>query len=995
MLRKFLLTAVGILAALACNAPAATFGIRVPIGGQAIDLAIDQPRGVLYIADFTASRIDRMNLATFQLQAPIPVDPNPSSMSLSPDRRWLLVAHFDNPETGPATHNHLTLIDLVLGNAKQLYPLQDPPLAVAFGADNQALVVTTKEFLLYNPASNTASLLDTVADLTTKTIPAPDGTFPLDITTASVARSGDNMSIFGVGGSSSTITFRYDVASHTVSPGEIVLSTGNLGPRAVSLNQDGSRVMVGWIMLQRGKGITNFVPQSTNQFSVGTSLFDDSRGLIYAQIPTKEKEAPVLQILAQDNLTVIERLKLPENTTGKSIFNPQSSVMYSISDSGVLVLPVGYLNSMPRLRTSSPSLLFRGNFCDSSIISRTLTVSDPGGLATAFSFNPATPGVTVSPATGVAPATVTVTVDPAAFSALHGTDALDLGLTSSNAINVIDPVRALVNHAEPNQRGTIVEVPGTLVDILADPVRDRYYVLRQDNNTVEVFDGANNTLLQTLRTNNVPTTLAISFDHQFLYIGHDASQTLAIYNLDDFSRKPDSSTDGGNGNVVRSLAVTSNRIIATSRDYKNQGHILFIDPVTLEATQPEAVGVWKNLIATESVATASADGSQAMVATPDGFTFLYDASVGDVSVSRQDFTALGGSYGASPGIFAVDTHLLNGSLVPFLDLDSSAGQSSGLVFAAGAVRTGAADSVSPGIAERVNFSTGGAILPTATVEAPLLPDPNGIMGKFIRSLVVLPFHNSFVSLSVSGLTLLAANYDAPLPQPVITSVTNAADGASGVASGGLISIAGSNLSTSTIAASGAPLPTSLGNSCATVNGNPISLLLVSPSLINAQLDELTAGPSVMTIRTPQNKSADFNFTVAATAPAVFLNGQSGTDTHLPNITRDFNGLQVTASNPIHHGDSLTIFAAGLGLTSPVVAAGAVSPTNPPAVAVVQPTVTLNGVGLPVTFAGLAPGQIGVFQITVTVPTDVPLGLSVPLTIKQGGQSQTINVRVVN
>ena len=148
---------------------------------------------------------------------------------------------------------------------------------------------------------------------------------------------------------------------------------------------------------------------------------------------------------------------------------------------------------------------------------------------------------------------------------------MDLGLTSADAINVIDPVRALVNHPDPNQRGTILEVPGTLVDILADPIRDRYYVLRQDNNTLLVFDGSNNTQIKTLRTNNVPTSMAISFDNQFIYIGHDASQTLAIYNLDDFSRQPDVSTDAGNGNVVRSLAVASNMIIATSRDFKGPG----------------------------------------------------------------------------------------------------------------------------------------------------------------------------------------------------------------------------------------------------------------------------------------------------------------------------------------------------------------------------------------------------------------------------------------
>ena len=992
MSRKFSLIALGMMAGLACVAQTATFGIRVPIGGEATDLAVDEPRGVLYIADFTASRIERMNLATFKLLAPIQVDPNPGSMSLSPDRLWLLVAHYDNPATGTATNNHLTLINL-LDNSQQKLALPDPPLAVMFGADNQALVVTTTQFLLYNPVSNTANLLDTIADFTANTIPAKDGTFPLDITTASVSRSGDGNTIYGVGGSGQAITFRYDVPSGTINPGGIVLSNGNLGPRVVSLNQDGSKVMVGWIMLDRTLGITNFIPQASNQFSVGTSLFDDSRGLIYAHIPAVAKDPPVLQILAEDNLTVLGRLRLPENTTGKSAFSSDSSVMYSVSDSGVLVLPVGFLNSYPRVTSSAPSVLLQGNFCDSSKISRTLTINNPGGIPTAFSFKPANSGVTVSPASGVTPATVTVSVDPTAFSGLNGTQAIDLGLSSSQAVNVIDPVKVLFNHAEPNQRGTILEVPGTLVDILADPARDRYYVLRQDNNTVLVYDGSNNALLTTLRTDNQPTTLAISFDNQFLYIGHSASQTMAIYKLDDFTRQPDVSIAAGNGNVLRSIAVASNQIIATSRDFKGQGHILLIDPVTLNATQPDTVGVWKNQIDPLSVATAPPSGAQVMVATPDGFTFLYDAGVGDFTVSRQDYMSLAGAYAASPGLFVVDSHMLDGSLVPLLDLDSSRGPASGFAFSQGGVHTGAADSASPGYAERVNFSDGSAILPTSLVEAPLLPDSSGVMGSFIRGLAVLPFHNTFVSLSTSGLTLLASNYDAPLPQPIISKVASAADGVSPVASGGLISVFGSNLSSSTIAASGTPLPTVIGNSCLLVNGKPISLLMISPSLVNAQLDNATSGASTVSIRTPQNVSPDFNFTVGSTAPAVFLNGSDGVSTNLPSVTRAANGLLVTPSNPIHQGDSLTIFAAGLGLTSPVVAAGTVSPAN--AVVLVQPTVTLNGVTLPVTFAGLVPGQIGVYEIQVSVPTYTPQGLSVPLIITQSGQSQTVDVRVVH
>ena len=49
---------VGIAAvALASAASAGTIGQVVPIGGQASDIALDETRGVLYIANFAANRI--------------------------------------------------------------------------------------------------------------------------------------------------------------------------------------------------------------------------------------------------------------------------------------------------------------------------------------------------------------------------------------------------------------------------------------------------------------------------------------------------------------------------------------------------------------------------------------------------------------------------------------------------------------------------------------------------------------------------------------------------------------------------------------------------------------------------------------------------------------------------------------------------------------------------------------------------------------------------
>jgi uncharacterized protein (TIGR03437 family) len=51
--------------------------------------------------------------------------------------------------------------------------------------------------------------------------------------------------------------------------------------------------------------------------------------------------------------------------------------------------------------------------------------------------------------------------------------------------------------------------------------------------------------------------------------------------------------------------------------------------------------------------------------------------------------------------------------------------------------------------------------------------------------------------------------------------------------------------------------------------------------------------------------------------------------------------------------------------------------------------------LPVIYAGLAPGEVGVYQINVAVPGGTPTGLSLPLTITQGAGSVTVSMRVVN
>src|SRR5262249_15683754 len=150
----------------------------------------------------------------------------------------------------------------------------------------------------------TTQLLDTIKNVNAKAIPVPPASFPGDITSASIATSADGLKIYGMGSSDGTFTFRYNVATHSVSPGGIVTTSGGgLGPRVGSLNADGSSAMVAWIMIDAADKFINYIPEHvSNEFSRGTSVFDNSRNLLYVHVPQTKGDLPVLQVMDSDNM---------------------------------------------------------------------------------------------------------------------------------------------------------------------------------------------------------------------------------------------------------------------------------------------------------------------------------------------------------------------------------------------------------------------------------------------------------------------------------------------------------------------------------------------------------------------------------------------------------------------------------------------------------------------------------------------------------------------
>src|SRR5271168_2000638 len=196
MLMKSYWWKIVVAASFAAAAWAGTFGTVVSIGGEAADLALDGTRGVLYIANFTANRIDVMSLATNTVQTSINVAAQPSSIAMSPDGHYLVATNFGNAASPGSASNALTVINLT-NQGTQTFALGNPPIGVAFGADGIALVVTTTDFLLFDPTTGATQELATLANVVANTLPVAPANFPADITEASMAASSDGLQIYG------------------------------------------------------------------------------------------------------------------------------------------------------------------------------------------------------------------------------------------------------------------------------------------------------------------------------------------------------------------------------------------------------------------------------------------------------------------------------------------------------------------------------------------------------------------------------------------------------------------------------------------------------------------------------------------------------------------------------------------------------------------------------------------------------------------------------
>jgi uncharacterized protein (TIGR03437 family) len=219
--------------------------------------------------------------------------------------------------------------------------------------------------------------------------------------------------------------------------------------------------------------------------------------------------------------------------------------------------------------------------------------------------------------------------------------------------------------------------------------------------------------------------------------------------------------------------------------------------------------------------------------------------------------------------------------------------------------------------------------------------------------------------------------DAPVPRdaPVYTaaSIVNGADNQSGsLAPNTIGTIYGANLAYGTAGLTpgdvqGGVLPIVLGDSETEVfiSNYPADLYYVSPTQINFLVPpDLLPGSVLVYVVIDGLMGPAFQLTLAPAAPGLFqLDATNAVATLV-------DGSVLTPSSPAKPGDIVVLYATGLGETTPPAIYGQLPTAAAPLVAGANLQVKLDGVAVDssaIEYAGIAPGNAGLYQINVTLP----------------------------
>ena len=282
-----------------------------------------------------------------------------------------------------------------------------------------------------------------------------------------------------------------------------------------------------------------------------------------------------------------------------------------------------------------------------------------------------------------------------------------------------------------------------------------------------------------------------------------------------------------------------------------------------------------------------------------------------------------------------------------------------------------------------SVATGATTALTPPCDSCNQPGPSSITndGKLVLAGTVLFHTDGSGSMPLTG-SILAGNSVVSLsglattlaPTPMVVNI----DG--GTAPGSQLTLQGQNFSSTTAAATSFPGPTSLAGVEVKINGTDVPLISASPTAVSFQipweLPFIDAPLELVTSTESQFVQGPLPIGLSPFSP--FLESAA--------ITEDFSAL-ITQSNPANPGDIVNFYLTGLGPVTFPQPDSVPAPASPLPLLVNAITVSYGLTPLRIYYAGLAPGLVGIYQLTVQTPTQVPQrpGLTGPVFVNLGLQ----------
>ena len=252
------------------------------------------------------------------------------------------------------------------------------------------------------------------------------------------------------------------------------------------------------------------------------------------------------------------------------------------------------------------------------------------------------------------------------------------------------------------------------------------------------------------------------------------------------------------------------------------------------------------------------------------------------------------------------------------------------------------------------------------------------------------------------------------PTPVISnngviSASNYGNGFAAIAPSTWIEIYGYNLAnvqTKTWGSSdfqGTQAPSALGGTTVTVGGQPAFTYFVTPGQLNVQVpSNIAPGVLPLVVTTAGGSSIAYNVQVNMIEPGVLappafnINGNQNVVALVSNTLTYIlptNAAGVSTARA-RVGDTLTLYGIGFGTVTPSIPAGQVVQTLSSLSNNLQ--ITFGGTPCTITYQGLAPGYVGLYQFNVTVP-NIPASDTTPVVFTINGMAvpQKLVIAVAN